>query len=85
MSKFFTFFLYCVVVITTLQNLLLIAVPIAIWFTTRANALWLLPMAILIDGYFGAFYDLPLLSLVVGMWCVVAEMMKPRLRWQTDI
>lgn len=62
-----------------LQNVFVVAVPLAIWFSFRCGAVWLLPVAFLVDGYFGAFYTLPMFSIITVVWFFIVEVIKPRL------
>jgi len=47
--------------------------------TYRGNALWILPLALSIDGYFGAFNSFPVLSLIAVAWYFVTETLRSRL------
>jgi hypothetical protein len=62
-----------------LQNQLLIAAVLICIFTSQASAAWFIPLGILIDGYFGAFSQVPWFSLGFLLWYVVSELVKPRL------
>ncbi len=81
MNNAITFVLYIAVVMAVLQNLFIVAIPLIIWFTVRASALWLLLAAILIDGYFGGFYHIPYLSITICVWILVSELVKPQMLW----
>lgn len=82
MSKSLTIILYIGILFSVLQNLLFIAVPLAILFTLRASALWLVALAFLIDGYFGAFYGVPYFTLCAFGWFIISEFLKPKLLWR---
>lgn len=43
------------------------------------NAITLIPLAILVDGYFGNFYTVPVLSMMVVVWYVIVEFLRPKL------
>jgi hypothetical protein len=74
-----TFFLYFCVALFIAQNLLWLAAITAALFTFRASAIWLIPLAIFVDGYFGAFYHVPLFSMVACLWYGISELIKPQL------
>ncbi|MCA9363425.1 hypothetical protein KC851_03820 [Candidatus Kaiserbacteria bacterium] len=65
-------FVYVLILIAVLQNWLWLAAPLILFFSLRCGAASLIPMAILLDAYFGNYYHLPLLSLAsVGWYCLV--------------
>lgn len=64
-----------------LHGWFLAAVPVVVYFTYYYSALWLVPVAILIDGYFGAFTSFPKLTFYAALWFVFSELIKPRLVW----
>lgn len=84
MRNLISVFLYLTIIVTLLQGLFVVTVPLAIWFSFRVGALALLPVAILIDGYFGAFFEIPVLSIVTLLWYVVCELLRPQLLWQNE-
>ena len=63
-----------------MQNLLWIAGLLAIVFTFKFTAVALVVLAILIDGYFGAFNSVPYLSIAALCWYVCSELIRMRLR-----
>jgi hypothetical protein len=67
-----------------IENQLIIAALLALWFTSRVGSVWLLPLAFLLDGYFGAFSDIPYISLTVCIWYVISEYIRPRLIAQSN-
>jgi hypothetical protein len=79
MNLLFNCFLYILITFLIFQNHLPLAVIAAAVFTWRAGAVWLLPLAICIDGYFGAFYEVPIVSLVAGIWFLITELISPQL------
>ncbi len=48
-------------------------------FSIKYSSYPLIPLAITIDAYFGAFYTFPLLSVMVVLWSVCIEVFRPRL------
>lgn len=80
MMKIITsFFLYISIAIAILQNWLLLAFVLIVLFSARHGAFLLLPLAISIDGYFGNFYTLPLLSFVSVWWYLLVVYFRPKI------
>ena len=84
MKLFIAFVLYFFIALTVTQNQLIVAALLALWFTARVGAVWLLPLAFLLDGYFGAFAEIPYITLVACIWYVISEYIRPRLIVQSD-
>ena len=84
MKLFIAFVLYFFIALTVTQNQLIVAALLALWFTVRVGAVWLLPLAFLLDGYFGAFAEIPYITLVACIWYVISEYIRPRLIVQSD-
>jgi hypothetical protein len=76
--------LFFCIAIMVLQNHLIIAGILALLFTFRCGAVWLLLLAFLIDGYFGAFSSMPVFSLGMLVWYVVSEIIRPQLLLQYE-
>lgn len=76
-------FLYAAVALLVVQNLLLWAAVCALLFTFRAGGIWMIPLGIFIDGYFGAFYAVPIFSIVAIVGYVVSEYLRPLLIMQS--
>lgn len=72
-------FLYFAIALLVVQNLLPAAALCALLFTFRAGGIWLIPLGFFIDGYFGAFYSVPVCSLVAIVWYVASEYLRPLL------
>lgn len=53
--------------------------PIAVWYSVRTNGLWLVLLAVLVDGYYGAFYIVPYQSLIMLTIVLAAELLRPHL------
>lgn len=79
MKIFFTLILYFLIAFMIIENQIAIAVLLSGWFTFRVGALWLIPLAFLLDGYFGAFSDIPYISLIACVWYIISEYIRPRL------
>lgn len=77
-------FLYLFIAFMILQNQIFIACIAILWFTFRCGAVWLLPLAFVIDGYFGAFEHVPVITLCACAWYVLSEFVRPRLLVQYE-
>jgi hypothetical protein len=82
MKYILNFFLYILIALMVIQNHLLIGFLLVIIFTFRAGAAWLIPLAIVIDGYFGAFYTVPVITIAVIAWYTISEFVRPQLLMQ---
>ncbi len=67
-----------------MQNQLLIAIGAIVLFTYRVSAAWLIPLGFMIDGYLGAFYDVPVITMALILWFVCTELLRPRLMIQAS-
>ena len=80
------FFLNCVlfilIALMITQNHLVVSFLLVVVFTFRAGAVWLIPLAIFIDGYFGAFYSVPVVTIIAILWYVISEFVRPQLLMQ---
>lgn len=63
-----------------LSSYWLVAILLVTWIAYWHPVWWLFVVAVLIDGYFGAFYGVPTLSLAFGLFAVVVEALKLQLR-----
>jgi hypothetical protein len=82
MKFFLNFILYILVALLITQNHLIIGGMLAVLFTFRVGAVWLIPLAICIDGYFGAFYSIPLITIAAILLYLVSEFVRPQLLMQ---
>jgi hypothetical protein len=78
MKIFTAISLYSIIPVLILQNWLLLAAIAVVIFSARYGAVLLIPLAILIDGYFGNFYTIPYLSFLATVWYVLVEYLRPR-------
>lgn len=76
--------LYFIIALLVTQNHLWVAAFAVGVFTFRVGAVWLIPLAMCIDGYFGAFYTMPYFSIGASFWYVASEFIKPRLILQYE-
>lgn len=71
--------LYGLIIISIMQSLLVLGVAATIIFTLKYSGVALIPLAIVLDGYYGAFFTLPLLSIAAVGWYVVSEVIRVRM------
>jgi hypothetical protein len=79
MQIFIAILLYVGIIIFFVQNWLLLAIFCTVTFSVRYGALALIPLAIVLDGYFGNFYGVPYLSLMSVVWYIITGYMQPKL------
>lgn len=79
MKIFLAIFLYFTIIFSFLQNCLSLLLVSLVVFSIRFGAVSLIPVAILIDGYFGNFFGIPYLSFSVIMWFLLVEYLRPKI------
>jgi len=84
MRFFITLALYFFIALMVIENQLIVAALLVLWFTSRVGAVWLLPLAFLLDGYFGAFADIPYITITACVWYIISEYIRPRLITQPN-
>lgn len=67
-----------------LTPLYFLAIALAIWYMFRFAGYELIVLAVLLDGYFGAFYAIPYISLVTVFLVFIIELLKPFLLMYTE-
>ena len=68
---------------TLLSGYWLAAILIVTWVSYWFPAWYLFIAVVLLDGYFGAFYSVPLLSLMFGAFVLLVESLKVQLLQST--
>ena len=81
MSKYLGILFYFGALLTAMQGWFVMTICFAFLFTLQHNAAWLFLIAILLDGYFGAFFSFPTLTVASILWFLVAEFIKPTVLW----
>jgi hypothetical protein len=71
--------LYFMIIISVMQSYVIIGLVTVTLFTVQYGAVSLIPLAILLDGYYGSFYEFPVLSVVTVVWYVLSEILNARL------
>jgi hypothetical protein len=83
MSIFLQIILYVGIAVLLVQDELIAAALVVCIFTYYRSAVWLIPLAFLVDGYFNAFYTVPAFSIASIIWFGFSEFLKPRVRGYT--
>lgn len=75
---FTSLLIYISIVISIMQNWLILAAILVSLFSIKYGAVTLIPLAMLIDGYYGNYHAVPVLSIVAVGWFVLVEYLRPR-------
>jgi hypothetical protein len=67
---------YLVIAFLFMQGHILLGAVTVVAYTFAFSAVALLPLAILLDGYYGAFYTVPVLSICAIGWYLVSETLR---------
>jgi hypothetical protein len=67
------------ILVSILQNWLFLTTVLVIFYSIRCGAVSLIPLAFLLDGYFGNFYTIPFISLSAVVWYVLVSYMRPKI------
>lgn len=79
MRIFLSTCLYIVIIFSFLQNWLWLTAVAVVLFSFKYGAVTFIPLAILIDGYFGHFYAIPYLSVCAVWWFMFVEYVRPKM------
>ena len=83
MNILFRLLLCILIVWTTIAQLFIVAIPLCLFYIYRYTGYELVVLAIIIDGYYAAFYRFPGLSLLVALLVISADFIKPHLLMYT--
>lgn len=84
MNFIFGIILYLAIILSVMHNWFLLVFVIVVVFSLKFRSALLIPLAIFLDGYYGAFYTLPVLSTMSIVWFVFIEYLKPKLLANRD-
>ena len=78
--------LFTLIIFSLLHNVLWLSAIATVLFSLRFGATALVPLAIVIDGYFGNFHSVPYLSLFSIVWYSLVEYIRPTIlhRWSSS-
>lgn len=82
MSTFIDILTYFFIAVMVVQNHLIIAGVLVLFFTFRRGAVLLIPLAFAIDSYFGAFATMPVITLGTIAWYALSAIVRPQLLMQ---
>jgi|GEM_PF-714346 hypothetical protein len=71
--------LYSAIILAVFQNWLWLGGLFVFIFSLRFGAVTLIPLAILIDGYFGNFHHWPYLSIFSIIWYIFIDYLRPKI------
>ncbi len=77
-------FLFIIIALLILTPFFWWAGLIAVWYMFRFTGYELIILAILIDGYFGAFYSIPIISILTIVTVFSIDLLKPTLLMYTS-
>jgi len=68
--------LYLAIIFLFMQGNILLGTVAVVIYSLAFSAVALIPLAILLDGYFGAFYSVPVLSICAILWYLLSETLR---------
>jgi hypothetical protein len=71
--------LYLVIIFSVMQSNILLGTIAVVIYTVKFSAMALIPLAIVIDGYYGAFYTVPVFSISAIGWYLLSEVLRSRM------
>ena len=77
--KFLIVLTYLGLVIALMQSWLIFAAICLTFISVKSNTVFILPVAIIMDGYLGGYYFIPWLSISALIWFLFIERLKPRM------
>ena len=79
----FRLLIFIIIAALIITPLYLVTIPLAIWYMFRFTGYELIVLAVLVDGYFGAFHALPIISLLTIVSVFLVDLLKPSLLMYT--
>jgi hypothetical protein len=77
------FFLCLFILWCLIAQVYFLAIPLSLWFIFRYRGYELIIIAILVDGYYQAYYSIPILSITTILVVFLVDIIKPRLLMYT--
>lgn len=68
--------LYLLSLFAFLQGHIILGAIAVVLYSIKFGAVTVLPMAVLLDGYFGAFHQVPIFSLIAIGWYLLSELLR---------
>lgn len=84
MDTFTRILILIVIVWTLVAQVYVVAVPLSIWYIIQYEGYELIVAAILVDGYYRAFFSFPKLTLIVLISVIFINFVKPKLLMYTE-
>lgn len=79
MSRWQLLILYVAIAVCFLQGWYVLAIVGVLATSFFMSTAWFLPLGFLIDGYFGMWHSVPVLSLSLVAWFVFFELLRPHI------
>ena len=73
----------CVITWCLVAQLYIVAVPLMVWYVIMVEGYELIAVAVLVDGYYQAFYGVPVVSLATFFLVFLMDISKPYLLMYT--
>ena len=70
------FFLLLAFLLALLSGYWFVAIMLVTWIAYWHPSYWIFIAVVLVDGYYGSFYGVPVLSLAVGHLCYLLRCLK---------
>ncbi len=83
MKTFWRIFILLSLTWCLVAELYFLAVPLCLWYLFKYRGYELIAVAILVDGYYQAFYSIPVLSIATIILVVLFDFIKPQLLMYT--
>jgi hypothetical protein len=77
------FLLFIIIALLIITPLFWFVLPLVFWYTFLFTGYELIILAILVDGYFGAFYSVPIISIMAISIVFLMDLLKPSLLMYT--
>jgi hypothetical protein len=72
-----------IIITLIITPLYILAIPLGVWYMFRFTGYELIVVAVLVDGYFGAFNTLPIISISTITLVFLIDLLKPSLLMYT--
>lgn len=76
-SNMFRLVTFALVALCLFTNFVVLAVPLAAYYAWRYVGYELFVIGVLVDGYYGLFYDVPIFSMITTVIVLLVNMLAP--------
>lgn len=78
-KSFIASLLFFLIIFSFMQNWVILFAASLVLFSVRYTTIGLIPVALLLDGYYGHFHTFPTLTLIALGWYLFVEYLRPKL------